>query len=104
MGAKPVGRGEFLIECSNRGKLPDVIFTLGGHNFSLGPEDYVLKESENICISAFFGNDFPTPGGPFAVFGTVFLRRWYSVFDLEARTISLARAKPADQPGVCQDN
>jgi saccharopepsin len=72
-----------------------VIFTLAGHNFSLGPGDYVLEVRENVCISAVFGHDFPPPGGSFAIFGTVFLRRWYSVFDLEARTISFARAKPA---------
>jgi saccharopepsin len=75
--------------------MSNVTFTLAGHDFHLGPEDYVIEVEKNVCISTFFGHDYPPPGGPFAVLGAVFLRRWYSVFNLEHRTISLARSKPA---------
>jgi len=96
MGATRHSNGQYSIECEKRKDLPDLIFTLGGHNFSIGPEDYVF-DYEGACISVFFGNDYPPPGGPFAVLGTVFLRKWYSVFDLSTDTISLARAKPISQ-------
>jgi saccharopepsin len=92
MGATLHPDGRYSINCSARKNLPDITFTLAGHNFSIGPEDYVF-EYEGFCISVFFGNDFPPPGGPFAVLGTAFLRKWYSVFDVGANTISFARAK-----------
>lgn len=66
--------------------------TFAGHNFSIGPDAYVFDD-EGHCISAFFGHDYPPPGGPFAIFGTAFLREWYSVFDLGGRSINLAKAR-----------
>jgi saccharopepsin len=92
MGATLHPDGYYSIDCSARKHLPDIAFTLAGHNFSIGPEDYVLNDND-LCISAFFGVDYPPPGGPFAVLGPVFLRKWYSVFDVGAKTISFARAK-----------
>lgn len=84
--------GHHTINCSARKYLPDITLTLAGHDFSIGPNDYILGY-ENSCISAFFGYDNLPPGGPFAVLGTIFLRKWYSVFDVGANTISFARAK-----------
>jgi hypothetical protein len=92
MGATRHSNGQYSIQCEARNHLPDVSFTLAGHNFSIGPEDYVFQY-EGHCISAFFSNDYPPPGGPFAVIGRVFLRKWYSVFDLGTNTISLAKAE-----------
>ena len=92
MGATIHPDGHCSLDCSARKHLPDITFTLAGHNFSIGPEDYVIDD-EDTCMSAFFGNDYPPPGGPFAVLGTVFLRKWYSVFDVGANTISFARAR-----------
>ncbi len=91
MGATRQANGQYNIECEARKHLPEVTFTLAGHNFSIGPEDYVF-DVKGSCISAFFGNDDPSDC-PFAVLGTVFLRKWYSVFDLGAKTISFAKAK-----------
>lgn len=34
--------------------MPDMTFTLTGHNFTIGPYDYVLEVQGN-CISSFFG-------------------------------------------------
>lgn len=87
MGATRHANGQYNIECEARERLPNVTFTLAGHNFSIGPEDYVF-EYKGSCHSAFFGNNYE-----FAVLGTAFLRKWYSVFDLGAKTISFAKAK-----------
>lgn len=91
MGATRHANGQYNIECEARKYLPDVVFTLSGHNFSIGPEDYVF-DIEGSCISAFFGT-YQARDCPFAVLGTVFLRKWYSVFDLGTKTISFAKAK-----------
>lgn len=92
IGASVRPDGRYAIVCSERKRLPEVTLTLAGRDFDIRPEDYVLDFGHE-CISAFFGEDYPSPGGPFAVIGTAFLRRWYSVFDVAARTISFARAK-----------
>jgi len=89
MGATRDANGIYSIECNARKHLPDVTFNLAGHDFSIRPEDYVL-DGEGSCISAFFGNDHSPP---FAVLGTAFLRKWYSVFDFSTNTISFAKAK-----------
>ena len=72
MGATRHANGQYNIECEARKNLPDRTFTLAGHIFSIGPEDYVFKYKDS-CISAFFGNNYSTPKAPFAVLGTVFL-------------------------------
>ena len=89
MGATRDANGIYSIDCSARKHLPDVTLNLGGHNFSITPEDYVL-DNEGFCFSAFFANDHSPP---FAVLGTAFLGKWFSVFDFGTNTISLAKAK-----------
>jgi saccharopepsin len=92
IGAKKGYNGQYSVECNTRDSLPDLTFTLTGHNFTIGPYDYILEVSGS-CISAFMGFDIPAPAGPLAILGDAFLRRWYSVYDLENNSVGLAKAK-----------
>ncbi|KAL2835622.1 aspartic peptidase domain-containing protein [Aspergillus pseudoustus] len=92
IGAKKGFTGQYSVDCATRDKLPDITFTLTGHNFTIGPYDYTL-EVQGSCISAFMGMDFPEPVGPLAILGDAFLRRWYSVYDLGNSAVGLAKAK-----------
>ncbi|KAF8250141.1 peptidase A1, partial [Wilcoxina mikolae CBS 423.85] len=92
IGAKKGWNGQYSVECSARDNLPDLTFTLCGHNFTISAYDYIL-EVQGSCISAFMGMDFPEPVGPLAILGDAFLRRYYSVYDLGSNTIGLAKAK-----------
>jgi saccharopepsin len=92
IGAKKGYNGQYSIDCSKRDSLKDVTFTLAGHEFALGPHDYILEVSGS-CISTFMGMDFPSPPGPLAILGDAFLRRYYSVYDLGANTVGIAEAK-----------
>ncbi|OQN96957.1 Vacuolar protease A [Cryoendolithus antarcticus] len=92
MGAKKSYNGQYTVECTKRDSLPDLTFTLTGYNFTIGPYDYVL-EVQGSCISAFMGFDIPAPAGPLAILGDAFLRRWYSVYDLENNSVGLAKSK-----------
>jgi len=92
IGAKKSYNGQYTVECDKRDGLPDLTFGLSGHNFTIGPYDYIL-EVQGSCISAFMGMDFPEPAGPLAILGDAFLRRWYSVYDLGNNAVGLAKAK-----------
>ncbi|KAM5433096.1 aspartic proteinase precursor [Microsporum ferrugineum] len=92
IGATKSWNGQYTIDCAKRDSLPDLTFTLSGHNFTIGPYDYTLEVS-GTCISSFMGMDFPEPVGPLAILGDSFLRRWYSVYDLGKGTVGLAKAK-----------
>lgn len=92
IGAKKGWNGQYSVECSARDSLPDLTFTLTGHNFTITAYDYIL-EVQGSCISAFMGMDFPEPVGPLAILGDAFLRRYYSVYDLGENAIGLAKAK-----------
>lgn len=92
IGAKKSWNGQYTVECKKKSSLPDVSFTLTGHNFTIGPDDYIL-EVQGSCISSFFGMDIPEPVGPLAILGDSFLRKWYSVYDYGTDSVGLARAK-----------
>lgn len=92
IGAKKGYNGQYTIECEKRDSLPDMSFTLSGHEFAITPYDYIL-EVQGSCISSFMGMDFPEPVGPLAILGDAFLRKWYSVYDLGKNTVGLAAAK-----------
>lgn len=92
MGAKKGYNGQYSVDCDKRQTLPDIVFTLSGHNFSLPATDYILEVSGS-CISTFQGMDIPAPAGPLAILGDAFLRRWYSVYDLGRNAVGIAKAK-----------
>ena len=91
IGATKSWNGQYTVDCARRDSLPDLTFTLSGHNFPIGPYDYIMEVSGS-CISAIMGMDFPEPVGPLAILGDAFLRKWYSVYDLENDTVGLAKA------------
>ncbi|EUC51427.1 hypothetical protein COCMIDRAFT_79427 [Bipolaris oryzae ATCC 44560] len=92
IGAKKGFNGQYSVECNKRDSLPDLTFTLTGHNFTIDAYDYIL-EVQGSCISAFMGMDIPEPAGPLAILGDAFLRKWYSVYDLGNSAVALAKSK-----------
>jgi len=92
IGAKKGFNGQYSVDCDKRSSLPDVTFTLSGYNFTITAYDYVL-EVQGSCISTFTAMDIPEPTGPLAILGDAFLRKWYSIYDMEKATVGLAKAR-----------
>lgn len=95
-GATPViGTGEYTIDCALVPKLPDLKLTLSGVVFSLSGPEYVVRTSafgQEACLFGFLGIDVPPPRGPLWILGDVFLRKYYTVFDVEKNRMGFAPA------------
>lgn len=91
IGAKKGPNGVYTVDCSKRTSAPDMKFNLSGHNFTIDASDYIVELQGN-CVSAFIGLDIPEPAGPLILLGDVFLRKYYSVYDLGNNAVGLAKA------------
>ncbi|KAG4305950.1 hypothetical protein PORY_000860, partial [Pneumocystis oryctolagi] len=92
IGATKSWTGDYIVDCNVISRLPDITFGFGGHRFSLSPSDYILRVRAK-CVTAFVGMDISPPVGPLWIIGDVFLRRYYSVYDLGKSAIGLAKSK-----------
>lgn len=91
IGAKKGWSGQYSLDCDSRASLPDMTFNLNGYNFTINPFEYTLEVS-GTCISAITPMDFPEPVGPMAIIGDAFLRKYYSIYDVENNAVGLAEA------------
>ncbi|KAF9438161.1 Vacuolar protease A [Entomortierella beljakovae] len=92
IGAKKNYAGQYTIECEVVPTLPDFTFYFGDKAYPLKGEDYVLNAGGS-CISGFMGMDFPESMGDLWIVGDVFLRKYYSAYDLGNNRVGFAPAK-----------
>jgi len=93
IGATPFVNGEFLVDCAKIPTMPVINLSIGGRNFVLKAEDYVLQVSVmgySQCISGFIGLDVPPPAGPIWILGDVFIGPYYTEFDMENNRVGFA--------------
>lgn len=90
-------------DCSNVGSLPDVSITLGGKEFSLGPEFYVLRGADdaNENDECMLGIISQFVGVPYMwILGDPFLRKYYSIYDRDQDQVGFALANQPSAPVV----
>eukprot|EP00529_Nitzschia_sp_RCC80_P021258 CAMPEP_0113521824 /NCGR_PEP_ID=MMETSP0014_2-20120614/44858_1 /TAXON_ID=2857 /ORGANISM="Nitzschia sp." /LENGTH=413 /DNA_ID=CAMNT_0000419833 /DNA_START=41 /DNA_END=1282 /DNA_ORIENTATION=- /assembly_acc=CAM_ASM_000159 len=90
VGATPNIMGEYTIDCKNLDEIPDIVFTIGGNDYTV-PGKKAVIQAQGTCLFAFMGMDFPAPG-PQWILGDVFMREYYTVFNYVDKTIAFAKA------------
>jgi saccharopepsin len=83
----------YNIPCERRQELPTLTVTLGGHNFSISAFEYTLEveiphQGVTCLVSIMDESHFTLPRHWNGILlGNPFIRRFYSVFDMEKREI-----------------
>ncbi|KAK7470604.1 aspartic proteinase precursor [Stygiomarasmius scandens] len=90
IGATKSWNGQYTVDCSTVPSLPDLTFYFGGKPFPIKATDYIL-EVQGTCISSFTGLDMPN-GLQLWIVGDVFLRKYYTVYDLGRNAVGFAKA------------
>lgn len=92
IGAKKSWNGQYTVECKDVPSFPDLSFYFNGKEYTLKGTDYIL-EVQGTCISSFTGMDINLPWGSLWIIGDVFLRKYYTVYDLGQSAVGFAPAK-----------
>ncbi|KAJ6493164.1 aspartic peptidase domain-containing protein [Mycena sanguinolenta] len=91
IGARKSWNGQYVVDCDRIPALPVVSFTFRGKRFPLESRDYIL-DVQGTCISTFKGQDIDV-GGSLWLIGDVFLRKYFTVYDLGRNAVGFATAK-----------
>jgi saccharopepsin len=112
IGAKKSWNGQYQVECSKVPDMPDFTFYYDGTPYPIKSTDYILNV-QGTCISSFTGMDLNIPGGDLWIVGEcfcyddtcecraqrsffsgdVFLRKYYTVYDLGRNAVGFAKSK-----------
>jgi len=77
--------------CNGVSSLPDVVFSIGSQNYNIPNSIYVLRETAlggaTVCTPGFSGSSSSD-----WIWGDVFIRAWYSIFDHGTKKVGFAQS------------
>ncbi|XP_075706766.1 gastricsin-like [Rhinoderma darwinii] len=84
--------GEYLVNCNNVQNLPTISFTINGVQYPIPPSAYILQNN-GYCTVGVEVTYLPSQNGqPFWILGDVFLRQYYSVYDMGNNRMGFAQS------------
>nr|ACF18590.1 pepsinogen C precursor [Siniperca scherzeri] len=96
IGAQQSQYGMYMVDCSQVNNLPTLTFVISGVSFPLPPSAYIIEQTQNgyqYCSVGITPTYLPSRNGqPLWIFGDVFLREYYSIYDRTNNRVGFAAA------------
>jgi hypothetical protein len=87
--------GLYTVDCGAVDSLIDLEFGIGGNQFTLSANDYIVRLADGpgntLCAVGIMSMN-SSPFGPQFILGDVFLRKFYSVFDMANGRVGFAKS------------
>lgn len=77
----------FVVSCEKRNDLPNLVVNLGGFDLTLTSYNYTTSMESDEDAIWFDGHSGNKDKKPYLRLGSMFLKRFYSVFDSRRRTV-----------------
>lgn len=87
-------------DCSNIDALPDFTFEIDGIDYTMTPQDYVIKDYTGECMNGIAPVDlyrkvhFPANT---VILGNIFMKKFYPYFNMDDDIVAFQRAKQVEE-------